>query len=396
MRRGRIFIFLAFILILALIAVLFIWQRGLLPGQQAGQPTPTFTPVPVRVMIVTQDLRPGEPINEEIIAAIPWDPAALTDALFREEEKGLLIGRVAKLPIQSGLPVLKYMLLNEDEIIPMSGSPWALNVPRGSVAVSIPIDRLSGVSYAPRPGDRVDVVASMLFVDLDTDFQAVLPNLTGLVVASGPPDPETGKNDPLTVEITSLMQESLPDPNTGISDPPFPISPGVFGRVVIDPVLGQAVYIVPSEEQRPRLVSQMVLQNALVLQLGDFPLEEEEPTPTPVPVQPQEGQAQQVAPVPQPTGPPPPPKQPVVITLIVNPQEAIALNYLVYSGAKLTLTLRNPNDVDRFTRDAVTLQYLLEQYQIPVPVRLPYGTNPRIDELLQPTPAPQDPTPQQQ
>jgi pilus assembly protein CpaB len=230
----------------------------------------------------------------------------------------------------------------------------------------------------------VDVIGTLLFVDLDTDFQAMLPNQTGVVIASGPPDPESQQNNPLTVAITSLSQEGLPDPETGQTSPPFPISPGIFGKVVIDPVLGQAVYLVPSEKQRPRMVSQMVLQNCIVLQIGDFPLEEElQATPTPIPQEQAPNQG-------QPTEEPPAPKKPVVITLIVNPQDAIGLNYMIYSGAQLTLTLRNPNDNERLNRDAVTLQYLLENYQIPIPVKLPYGVQPRIDDLIQPTPPPQD------
>ena len=59
---------------------------------------------------------------------------------------------------------------------------------------------------------------------------------------------------------------------------------------------------------------------------------------------------------------------------------------MIYSGAQLTLTLRNPNDNERLNREAVTLQYLLENYQIPIPVRLPYGIHPRIDDLKLPTP----------
>jgi len=200
------------------------------------------------------------------------------------------------------------------------------------------------------------------------------------VIASGPPDPETKENDPLTVAISSLSQEGLPDPQTGQINPPFSLSPGIYGKVVIDPVLGQAVYLVPSEKQRPRMVSQMVLQNSIVLQIGDFPQEEElNVTATPVPQEQAPDQNQQEEEKIT-------PKKPIVITLIVNPQDAIGLNFLIYSGAQLTLTLRNPNDNERLNRDAVTLQYLLENYQIPIPVKLPYGIHPRVDDLIQPTP----------
>jgi pilus assembly protein CpaB len=127
----------------------------------------------------------------------------------------------------------------------------------------------------------------------------------------------------------------------------------------------------------------MLLQDAVVLQVGEFPLPgtektttQVEATPTPEPGQ--EG-AQQ---------PPPPPPVPDVITLIVRPQDAVALNYLLLAQAqfasRLSLVLRNSTDSSRENVLPVTLQFLLEQYQIPVPAKLPYSLNPRLDNLIPP------------
>ncbi|MDH5508240.1 MAG: hypothetical protein OEZ02_13540, partial [Anaerolineae bacterium] len=89
---------------------------------------------------------------------------------------------------------------------------------------------------------------------------------------------------------------------------------------------------------------------------------------------------------------------PDIVTLIVTPQESVALNYLIYSGAQLTLALRARGDNGVLPTDAVTLQYLMDVYRIPFPVKLPYGNEPRIDllkppvlinDLPAPTPAPQ-------
>jgi pilus assembly protein CpaB len=94
--------------------------------------------------------------------------------------------------------------------------------------------------------------------------------------------------------------------------------------------------------------------------------------------------------------PPPPPTPPEVITLVVTPQDAVTLNYLMFSGAKLTLALRQAGDDTRVETEAATLDFLLTQYNIPVPVKLPYGMEPRIDEptlpkvpnVIEPTPVP--------
>ena len=76
--------------------------------------------------------------------------------------------------------------------------------------------------------------------------------------------------------------------------------------------------------------------------------------------------------------------KPDIITLMVNPQDSISLNYFVYSGAILTMTLRNPNDTSRFDAQAATLTGLLTQYGISLPSKLPYATQPRLDVLLPP------------
>jgi Flp pilus assembly protein CpaB len=85
-----------------------------------------------------------------------------------------------------------------------------------------------------------------------------------------------------------------------------------------------------------------------------------------------------------------------VITLIVSPQDAVALTQLLYSGAQLTLALRSAGDDTRVQTESVTLQYLLEQYNITIPAKLPTGIEPPVRELkppvlpndVVPTPAP--------
>ncbi len=79
---------------------------------------------------------------------------------------------------------------------------------------------------------------------------------------------------------------------------------------------------------------------------------------------------------------------PDVVTLIVRPQDAVTLNYVMTAqtklAASLSLVLRAAGDSSRENVLPVTLQFLLEQYQIPVPARLPYSLNPRIDNVTLP------------
>ena len=83
----------------------------------------------------------------------------------------------------------------------------------------------------------------------------------------------------------------------------------------------------------------------------------------------------------QPAPTPAPMPEPDIITLIVSPQDAVSLTYLMYSNVRLTLTLRAPDDRSRAETEAATLQYILSQYAIPVPAKLPYGFEPRMNTL---------------
>jgi Flp pilus assembly protein CpaB len=395
MRRGRVFFILAFVLILGLVGVLVVWR--FLPRNNEPVANATPTPVPVQILYVTQNIGKGTKLDETMVSPIDWPANAKTPGMFDASQMSEVMGRIVKYDLQAGMPLLDTMLLKQNEQIPTSGSPWALSIPPGMVAVAVPMNRIANVAYAPQAGDHVNVIASLMFVDVDTDFQTILPNFTGIAVASGPPDPETGAPLPLTVGVSSLGQGGKIDPETGKPIAPGNLSPGIYGKAVIDPVLGQAVYLVPSEGQRPRFVSHMLIQDAIVLQVGNFPLSSTSgatvPQQTAVPTAEgaaTEGQGQPVAaPVP-----------PDVVTLIVRPQDAVTLNYLMLAqtqlAANISLVLRSANDVSRENVLPVTLQFLMEQYQIPVPARLPYSIQPRIDQLIPPNPALPTPVPQQQ
>jgi pilus assembly protein CpaB len=69
------------------------------------------------------------------------------------------------------------------------------------------------------------------------------------------------------------------------------------------------------------------------------------------------------------------------MTLIVNPQDAVTLNYLVTVNAQLTLALRGAGDLQSITTQSVSLQFVMDQKNIQLPAKLPYGIEPRIDAL---------------
>lgn len=358
MRRGRVFFYLAAIIVLVLVAAFVIYQRFMQPAQPAAvegvvEPTPVVDMV--QVIVITQPTPRGAELDETVLGMIDIPRDALIEGMFTD--MALVVGRQAKFDLDTGIPLTASMLVDKAEQLSRTGSLASLAIPAGKVAISIPINRLSSVSYAPRPGDHVGVIATMLFVDLDSEFQTALPNRVGQV--TGPSvNAETGAN---TITIQVEGDETS----------------GVLGRTELDPILNELTYVVPSETQRARPVSQFVLYDVEVLQVGEFPLEAEE-----------EAAAEQAAAdaaiadgAAQGEEAQPEIQKPTIITLIVNPQDAVALRYLLFSNIDLTLVLRASGDDTVFTTEAATLQFMMDVYNIPAPAKLPYSIDPRVDEF---------------
>jgi Flp pilus assembly protein CpaB len=303
----------------------------------------------VDIIVLAQPAPRGTVITESLLAKVPYPQAQMVTGLFFTEMKDVLDKRT-RFDLDQGTPLVPSVLTDKPV-----GSYASLRIPKGQVAVSIPMNRLTSISYALQPGDHVNLIASVALVDLDTQFQAKLPNLSAQVIAPGPAAADGTTPTTSTISIQ-------------------PGGPGATqGRAELDTTLNAAVYVLPSEGQRPRLVSQTLIQNATVLWVGEFPLDGKltdgpKPTPTPVP------QGQEAAPA-------APVTVPDIITLIVTPQDAVTLNYLVLAGAKLNMALRSNGDDQRIATEAVTLQLILDQYSIPNPVKLPIGLEPRKDEF---------------
>jgi Flp pilus assembly protein CpaB len=373
MRRGRIFFLLALIVVIIIALVYLVYSKGLIfpkaAGTSEGVNQLTLTPTPVattKVVVVTQHVQRGEVITADKLDLVDYQSDLVLPIMFTDVNQ--VAGKMARYTMDP-YTVVTSALVTESPITEM-GSDDALFISPGMVAVSIPITRLSSVSYAPQRGDHVNVIVTLLFVDLDPAWQTILPNWTGNVIGpAGGGILQGGATTPKD-SLTTLFAQ----PFRGASEQ---------GRAETDPLVNQTFYLLPSETQRPRMVSQTLIQNVIVLQMGNFltpaekaALEATQPAPTATPVPGAQPAQPQNAPTPTPM-----PAPPDVITLIVSPQDAVTLNYLIYGGAQLTLVLRNPNDTQANGTEAVTLSYLLDQYNIPIPVKLPYGFQPAVTAL---------------
>jgi pilus assembly protein CpaB len=348
MRRGRLLILIALLLVLTLagVFVAFSLNGGLFPRAGVGAATEppiavTATSEPaVQIIAAGQTLQRGVVIPTEALIAIPWPtsmvpPSAITDP-------AQVVGTRARYTIARGEPIFSTMIVESLLQLSPTGSDAAAQIPPGFVGISIPYNRVNGVALGVKDGDHVNVIVSWAVVDIDQSFQTLLPNLSTVL--------------------------SPPNPDGALALPPSVVA-------VVGVNTSEDFYVIPSEVQRPRLVTQAIIQDALVLRVGDFGPDKPqvvEPTPTVDP------QATASAP-PPPTSTPLPPD---IITLVVSPQDSLVLNYINriverYPGAVVvSLALRSAGDTSRIDTESVTLQYMFEKFNIALPAKLNYSVGP--------------------
>lgn len=349
MRRGRILIMVLLIIIIGLVVAFFaIRQFFSAPPQEEQQ-------VFVNIYYAAQNIPQGGEITEEVLATMRIPQESLAAVMFTQDELPLLLSKVAKFPLDQGVIITEAMVSSASEAVPISGPQWAALIPPGMTAMSIPANRLALSGYAITDGAHVNVNACLLFVDVDPAFQTILPNLTAILTGTGFGTVSGGDG---------ISAEGVPILSMGVAAGGSP-----QGRLELDPSVQQPYFLIPSEAQRPRMVCQMLLQDVVVLKSGDFTAASSSASNQ----QAAEQQAQQQS------------VSPDIVTLIVSPQDSITLSYLIYTNAQINLALRNPSDQSRLATEASTLQFLLSQYNIPVPAKLPYAMQPALTTLVSPT-----------
>jgi hypothetical protein len=364
MRSGRTLIFVFLIIIIAGVVAFLVYSQYF-----AKAPDP-IQPASVEVYVAGQNIAQGAKITLDLLTTIKIAQGDVVEVMYTLDEQGDLVGKTSKFQLDQGVVITAPMV--GDTAAPVSGPSWASTIPAGMTAMSIPADRFSLSGYAINDGAHVNLNACFLFVDIDPTFQTILPNLTAVLLAPG-----VGKvtgSDGSSSEGTLL---TLGSSTSGHQQ----------GRLELDPSLNMPYDLLPSETQRPRMVCQMMLQDVTVLKMGDFSREPEATIKTP-PIPPTvdaNGQPVQANPVPD------------IVTLIVTPQDSVTLTYLINlqmqqtnpdgtkemkTQTRFSMTLRNPTDQARQATEASTLQFLLSQYNIPVPAKLPYALQPALPSLL--------------
>jgi Flp pilus assembly protein CpaB len=340
MKRRRTFLIVfAILIVILIVGLIALWlSRGggsLLGALQQGQEivdlgTPQPTPTPVvetePIVVALQTIPRGMAIPPDAVEIREWPKTdEFPDDAARRLES--VVGRVARVDILRQRPVLNSMVTDVDL---GTGAEMALGIPKGKVAFPLPVKILSAVANALRPGDRVDVLLSFSVVEVDRDSQIRQP-----VVRTGGEDCLAG------CQLTG--------------------------------------------EQLPRLVSQYSVQNARVLAIGLW--QEELPeiaVPAAVPSTADETAEAEATPA--------APQAPTVaqaatqltsVTLVVSPQDALVLKWALETNASIHLVMRSAVDQDIYAQpEAVTLQYMLDRFQISVPPKLPYAPENKFESQL--------------
>lgn len=386
MKRGIVIIIIGILLLVLAAVVWAAFQMGIIGGTN-GQPAvplpeelvgvdeqkllePTAAPPKETRMIViaVQNIGRGMEITQDAVALWEWPVDSIPpDAIVGSAAEDVngngipdAIDQILGMRLRTSAvrfePILSTMVADKIDLSG-TGSDAALAIPEGRVLIGYPLasiddDPTTAVAYALRPGDRVDMMISLALVDLDEQFHTKLNNAAQIIQFQ-----TTGEGD----ESVSLVDFT-------------------YGRIEEGP-LGLIFNVIPAEEQRPRLTTQLTVQDALVVRVGRFPTYEEEvrgidpqapPTPTPVPVE-------QGEPV-EPAAPAPPPP-PTVMVLAVTPQEALVIKFAWEINADVDFALRGVGDRALYQTNAVTLQYLMETYNIAVPPKLQYGVEPPVYRL---------------
>jgi Flp pilus assembly protein CpaB len=307
-RRNR-----TLLLLILLILVLMGAALLLVPRFAAGPaPTPTPTPPSLKpIVIAAQNIPRGAVITESDVTLRGWPVEVLPEGAFADPRE--VIGKVARVDIPRQKPIVPEDLTAQPAEAARRGSEASLFVPPGKVAFPIPADEAGAVAFNLAPGDRVDVLVTFRLVPVKA-------------TADGEFRPQ-------------ILDEDL------------------FNRLRalgVEPGAAAQAAVVKPEQQVELRVSQLVLQNVEILSIGPFEPPQPPPPPGPTPT-----------PGPAPT-PTPMPRQ-RYITLLVDPQEALILQWLRESGAVVDLALRNPTDNQLVRTDPVTLGWLLQRIGITLP-----------------------------
>jgi len=265
-----------------------------------------------------------------------------------------VVGKIARTDIEREEPLLRANLVDNATQLAQTGSDVAAQLSANMRAFAIPIDKLGSVGYSVSAGDRVDVVLSFEVLDVDQDFQSALPNW-----------------------VYEAQYGTFSDTGSRVTTSVTPQEGAALGRIDTIPP-GELANLVPSEPQRPRLVTQRTVVCAPVMLVGEAPMDGQ------ILGVDQSGN-RGILSTPESPARPENSARPDVVVLAVSPQEVNVLQWAVTAHIGISLSLCSVQEGAAAATSAVTLQYMFETYNVPVPPRLPYSLEPSLRDAPAPT-----------
>lgn len=367
--RGRRTLALVFILVaLALLSVLIVVYLSQGGDTDTVEPTPVTeavdaggTPIPVVVTVAPEQLQLVEVVIS--IQTVPrgWQMTeaelATETRLASEVDTNIytrvedVVGLFARTDIFQGQTLTKDVLVADPRVLGREEYGPSSLIPPGFEAMAIPMDRLSAVAYGLEPGDTIDVMFSLVFAELDEEFQTLLPNAAAFILYSTTGEGGTGGE-------TGGEGEAETQRTVFIIDP--------YGRFEALSN-GDLAHVAPAYDPQPIPVS-FIIQNAKVVQVGEWkpPQPPAPPTSTPDPAvatPTPEGLEATVTPTPE---------ADTVLVIALPPQQLLLLKYAIEHNADVDYALRGINDGQLYQVTNVELGYLLERFNIEVPPNFNY------------------------
>jgi Flp pilus assembly protein CpaB len=323
MNRSRMLILLGILLLVGALAVLVILPNVFPQQPTVEAPTPTPEVQTTEILVAAQNIPRGAIISPDAAVPSQWPNDSLppADLIITNPEE--VVGKIARTDILRGQPMLESLIAADPKSLAAQGSDASLFIPAGKVAIAYPINKLTSVGYAIGAGDHVDLIVSFSIVEVDQEGQyPIIPFNRNLV-------------DDL-------------------------IAAGLEPQEAVSRVLAK----LDSVGIKPRLLSQLTLQNIEVLHVGEWPLGGILPKTTPT-LSPDQQAAQAAAAAGTPTGTPP---RPDMIILLVDQQQALILQWLRQEGSiDLNLVLRGAGDNAPVSTETVSYQYILTNFNITIP-----------------------------
>ncbi|PJF41217.1 MAG: hypothetical protein CUN55_11925 [Phototrophicales bacterium] len=370
------------------------------PTAQPGQPT--FTPLPppvteivdlVEVVIALQNIPRGSVLTADDIDTFSSNPANALLSIRRLplsyapetsiQDPQDLVGCVTRTDIPRESIIVQAQVVPDPNLVAAGltgglacqaaaqglsrvGSDLALFLPPNYTAISVPLDPTGygQVAYGLKAGDRVDVYMSFLFIDVDEEFQTRKPN---------------------TINYVTVTDEGL-----------IEFSEARLGREEPSQIV-DGVVVGPSEDrQRPRLVTQRTVTDALVLHVGWVPedgvIYGASPTPFETPaavIDPTQAAADPVGAILTLESIIGTDYIPVIMVLGMTPQDALTVTWAIDAEIPVRYGLRPVVADDTVfgpgsTTAPVTLLYILETYGIDPAndaAKLPFAIEPAVEDI---------------